>query len=81
MAKVATPPESVPDPIFVVPDRKDTVPVGVPAVVDFTVAVKVTDSPKSDGFSEEVKFVVVEASSVTKETAGEVLFSKSADPP
>ena len=38
-----------------------TVPVTVPAVADVTVAVKVTLAPTVDGFSEEIKSVVVAA--------------------
>jgi hypothetical protein len=67
--------------MVVAPDRKVTAPVGVPAVEGVTVALNVTDSPKSDGFSEEVNLVVVESTSVTKETADDVLVSKSVDPP
>ena len=58
VAKVATPPLSACEPIFAVPSMKFTVPVGVPVVDDFTIAVKVTDAPSVDGFSED--FSVVE---------------------
>jgi hypothetical protein len=36
---------------------KFTVPVGVPVVEDFTVAVKVTVAPDVDGFSEDFRVV------------------------
>lgn len=63
MVNVATPPLSVPVPIGLPPSRNVTVPVGVPvpgATAD-TVAVKVTDWPKADGFRDEVTVVVVSA--------------------
>src|SRR5437667_3474247 len=44
----------------VAPSLKVTVPLGVPAP-PLTVAVKVTDWPKTDGFCEEATLVVVEA--------------------
>ena len=52
---------SVPDPILFVPSRKVTLPVGtgVLLVVPATVAVKLTDWPTLDGFSEEATVVVV----------------------
>ena len=58
--KVAEPLLSVPVPKRVVPSKKLTVPVEVPAPGEtaLTVAVKVTDCPKTEGFTEEVKFVV-----------------------
>ena len=67
--------------MVVPPDRKVTVPAGTPVVDGVTVALKVIDSPNSDGFSEVVNFVVVESASVTKETAVEMLVPKSVDPP
>ena len=48
----------VPVPIVVDPSLNVTVPVGVPEVA-VTVAVKVTDCPKADGFTDEVRAVVV----------------------
>ena len=53
--------ESVPLPMTVIPSRKLTVPAGVPApgLTTATVAVKVTDWPKTDGLTEEVRLVVV----------------------
>src|SRR5438094_6081051 len=45
------------------PSWKLTVPVGVPApgAVAFTVAVKVTDCPNTDGFADELRLVDVAA--------------------
>jgi hypothetical protein len=61
VANVATPPDSVPVPRVVVPSRKVTVPVGVPVAggTGATVAVNVTDCPKTDGLAEDVTVVVV----------------------
>jgi hypothetical protein len=61
--KVAVPPLSVPVPKVVVPSLKVTVPVGVPTPGDTgtTVAVNITDWPKSEGLSEEVTLEVVAA--------------------
>src|SRR5688572_7167090 len=63
--KVAWPPisERVPKIALVTPFLKITVPVGVPASIDaaFTVAVRVTDWPKTDGLALDVKLVVVSA--------------------
>ena len=63
VVKVATPPARVPVPNEVVPSKKETVPVGVPApgVVAVTVAVKVTDWPMTDGLVSDVRAVVVAA--------------------
>ena len=52
-------PFSVPEPSTFVPSLKVTIPVGVPVVDDFTVAVKVTGCPKLEGFSDDVTAVVV----------------------
>ncbi len=60
--KVATPePFSVPVPKVAAPSLKVTVPVGVPAPGEtaLTVAVKVTDCPKTDGLTDDVRFVLV----------------------
>ena len=43
VVNAATPPLNVPVPMELAPSRKVTVPVGAPAAVDETVAVKVTD--------------------------------------
>jgi hypothetical protein len=53
LENVATPLVSVPAPMEVPPSKKVTVPVGVPPAPD-TVAVNVTDCPKTDGFCDEV---------------------------
>jgi hypothetical protein len=52
---------SVQLPIVVVPSRKLTVPVGVPApgLTTATVAVNVTDCPKTDELMDDVRLVVV----------------------
>jgi hypothetical protein len=58
--KVVEPDARVPVPRVVVPSRKVTVPVGVPVPeVGATVAVNVTDCPKTDGFADDVTVVVV----------------------
>ena len=83
MLKVATPlPFNVPVPRVVAPFLKVTVPLAVPAPGDaaLTVAVKVTDWPKTDGFTEDVKAVVVEALFTTWLTAELVLVSKLESP-
>lgn len=56
--RVATPPLSVPVPNVFVPSLNVTVPVGVPPAL-VTVAVKVTDCPKTEGLADEVTVVVV----------------------
>ena len=58
---VATPPLKVPVPIVAAPSLNVTVPVGVPApgAVAVTVAVNVTDWPKTDGFAELPRAVEV----------------------
>ena len=60
---MAVPPLSVPVPRVVEPSRKVTVPVGVPlpGATALTVAVKVTDSPKTEDLSDEVTLLVVAA--------------------
>jgi hypothetical protein len=58
VVNVATPLLSVPVPSVVTPSRNVTVPVGVPPA-PLTVAVKVTDCPATDGFTEEVSAVVL----------------------
>ena len=64
VANVACPaPFSVPVPIVVAPSLNVTVPVAVPEPGETaaTVAVNVTDWPKTEGFWEEVTVVVVPA--------------------
>jgi len=60
-AEVAEPEVSVTVPREVTPSKNSTDPVAVPApgAVAATVAVKVTDCPKSEGFTEDVNAVVV----------------------
>jgi hypothetical protein len=80
VAYVAVPPLfSVPVPSVVVPSMKVTVPPGVPAL-EVTVAVKVTEAPKVDGFSEEARDVVVGPGLTVWESAGEVLPLKFVEP-
>src|SRR5262245_40481220 len=61
VVKVAVPPDSVPLPSELAPSQNSTCPVGVPVpgVFTLTVAVKVTDSPRSDGSIDVVTAVVV----------------------
>ena len=63
MLKVAMLLVKVPVPRVLVPFLKVTVPLGVPAPGEtgLTVAVKVTDWPKTEGLAEEVKLVEEEA--------------------
>ena len=50
---------SVPVPSVVDPSLNVTVPVGVPELVEVTVAVNVTDCPNVDGLGDEVSEVVL----------------------
>ena len=61
VVNVATPPLSVPEPIGMPPSRNVTGPVGIPApgATGDTVAVKVTDWPDPEGFTDDVTDVVV----------------------
>ena len=61
VVNVAMPPLSVPVPIGLPPSRNVTVPTGVPdpGATAETVAVNVTDWPKTDGFADEVTVVAV----------------------
>jgi len=69
-------------PIVVVPSRKFTVPAGLPApgAVTVTVAVKVTLCPKTDGFAEDARVVLVLALFTTWLTAALVLVTKLLSP-
>ena len=60
-ADVAEPEASVTEPREAEPSKNSTVPVAVPApgAIAATVAVKVTDCPKTEGFTEDVNAVVV----------------------
>lgn len=64
----------------VVPSLNVTVPVGVPLVDGFAVAVKVTALPCVAGFSDEITAVVVAALLTTKFRAAEVLPVKFVPP-
>jgi hypothetical protein len=65
VVKVATPPVSVALPSVALPFLNVTVPVGVPLNSGATVAVKVTESPKVEGFSEEVNVTALVAGFTT----------------
>ena len=81
-ADVAEPELSVTDPKEVEPSKNSTVPLAVPAPGETaaTLAVKVIDSPKTEGFAEDVKAVVVLALLTTWLTAELVLVTKLASP-
>src|SRR5271169_6059401 len=81
---VATPePFSVAVPRTLVPSSKVTVPVGVPepGALAVTVVVKVIDSPKADGFTEDDTDVLLASSLTVWLTADDVLLVKSLSPP
>jgi hypothetical protein len=80
VVKVAFPRLSLSVPSTVAPSLNVTVPVGVPEVAGFTVAVKVTAWPTADGFTEETTEVVDAAWVTAWERAGEVLAPKLASP-
>src|SRR5205085_1573882 len=85
VAHVATPAASAcaPQPVIELPPSlKFTVPVGVPApgAVAVTVAVKVTLCPNTDGFTDDVRLVVVLAWLTTCDTAELVLVAKFVSP-
>ena len=80
VVKAATPPLSARVPSVVVPSLKVTLPAGVPVVVDFTVAVKVTVSPEVDGFADDTTLVVVLALLITCDNTAEVLVENVALP-
>jgi len=73
---------SVQLPITVAPSRKFTVPAGLPApgAVTVTVAVNVTDWPKTDGFTEDARVVLVFALFTTWLTIALVLVLKLPSP-
>jgi len=81
VVNVALPSHTVPDPSTVVPSLKDTVPVIVPAVVEPTVAVKVTAWPYTVGFADAATVVVVGFCITTLWTnTGDMLPRKFASP-
>lgn len=60
VVNVATPPALTAEvSSAVVPSKNVIVPVGVPVVEELTVAVKVTDCPIPEGFTEEIRTVLV----------------------
>ena len=67
VVSTATPFESAVDPMLVEPSRKVTVPV---LFVRAVVAVKVTDCPKVEGFSEEATVMVETVTGSTLEVLG-----------
>ena len=80
---VATPPDkATAAPKFTPSIRNWTVPVGVPepGATVVTVAVKVTDCPKHDGFNEDVTAVAVLALLTVCVRLAEVLVLKLASP-
>ena len=82
-AEVAEPELKVTVPKEVAPSKNSTVPVAVPAPGEtgLIVAVKVTDSPKTEGLTEDVNAVVVLALLTTWLTAEPVLVTKLESPP
>jgi len=82
MDKVAEPDERVPVPMMVEPFLKVTVPVAVPVLGEtgLIVTVKVVDSPKTEGLTEDVNVVVVFALLTTWLTAELVLVTKLVSP-
>lgn len=58
---MAVPPDKAPVPRVVAPSLNVTKPVGTPAVLLMTVAVKVTDVPYVDGLRDDPAFIVVDA--------------------
>jgi hypothetical protein len=77
-ADVADPEVKATVPREVEPSKNSTVPVAVPAPGEtaLIVAVKVTDSPKTEGFDEDVNAVVVLALLTTWLSAELVLVTK-----
>ena len=81
VVKAALPEESVPVPIWVVPSKKFTLPVGVRLLLPITVAEKVTLLPAVAGLRELVTLVVVVAASITSVNTLEVEAALLASPP
>jgi hypothetical protein len=81
-AEVAEPEVRLTIPREVEPSKNSTDPVAVPApsAVAATVAVKVIDCPKSEGFTEDINAVVVFALLTTWLTAELVLVMKLESP-
>lgn len=79
LPEVALPPDNIAGEPKSVPSILNcTAPVALDGV---TVAVNVTDWPKTDGLAEEVIDVVVEAGLTTCDRAGDVLPKKLESPP
>ena len=79
--RVATPFASVAVPRTVLPFMNITLPEGVvPDTAEVTVAVNVTDFPKTDGLSDELTLVVVASALTTSERGAEVLALKPVTP-
>jgi hypothetical protein len=68
------------DPSVVAPSLNVTVPVAVPGAVEVTVAVKVTDCPKSDGLADDTIAVAVAGKLTACVTVFDVLAAKLASP-
>jgi hypothetical protein len=82
VANVALPEVKVAVPSVAAPSRNVTVPVGVPAPGEtaLTVAVKVTDWPNTDGFTDELTAVELLALLTVCVMAAEVLPAKLLSP-
>jgi hypothetical protein len=82
VANVALPELNVAVPSVEAPSRKVTVPDGVPVAgaTALTVAVNVTDWPKTDGFTDEVTVVELPALPTVWVIAAEVLLVKFVSP-
>ena len=76
---VATAPFNAPVPSFVAPLLNVTVPVGVPLAA-VTVAVKVTDCPRVEGFADEDRVVVLVILFTFWLRVGDVLVAKFESP-
>ena len=82
VASVALPELKLAVPSVAAPSRNVTVPVGVPVAgaTALTVAVKVTNWPKRDGFNDEVTVVELKALATVWVMAEEVLLLKLVSP-
>jgi hypothetical protein len=83
VVRLAVPPERFALPRVVVPSLNVTVPIGVPlpGAITLTVAFRVTDWFKTDGFGVAVSAVVVEGTFTVCVTAVDVLARKLVAPP
>ena len=81
MVTFAVPPLSVAVPSGEAPSWNATVPVGVPAADDVTVAVKITAAPRFDELFDETTEVELDALFTVCVRTGEVLPAKFASPP